>query len=150
MEEDYAKLGEKHSLPDFGVLDTEFEISTIEEESFILRNIRKKIVEKIESSIKLLDDILHPDAGFASYRESSIFSPEEREDIIITYKKLMYFNRVSTELSFSDSDEQNAKFINEFMKEWPGLKQSILSFVGKLKESWKKDVTKKEVVGYLG
>ena len=150
MKELYDKLKEQHSLPDFAVMDKEFEISGIEEENFLLRNIRKKISEKIEFSLKLLDDMLHPDVGFASYRESSIFMPEERDDIVNMIKKLMYFNRLSTELALEDSDEGNAEFIKSFMKDWPDIRVHILGFVRKLKDSWQKDVSKKEVVGYLG
>jgi hypothetical protein len=150
MEELYQEIKQKHHLPAFSLLDQEFEISTIEEETFILRNIRKKITEKIETSIKILDDLLHPEAGFASYRESNIFNEEERDAIIRTYKRLMYFNRVSTELSFKDSDDLNADFINSFMNVWPELRDSVLVFIRRLKDSWNKDITKKEVVGYLG
>jgi hypothetical protein len=150
MEDNYNKLKQKHNLPAYDVLDKEFEISTIDEENFLLRSIRKKIAEKIEFSIKLFDDMLHPDAGFASYRESSIFNTEEREAMANIIKKLMFYNRLSTELSFDDSDEQNAGFIRSFMDDWPDLKKQIISFVRKLKDSWQKDVSKKEVVGYLG
>jgi hypothetical protein len=150
MEDQYNKLKKQHTLPDYDLLDKEFEISTIEEEAFLLRSIRKKMLEKIDFSIKLLDDMLHPEAGFASYRESSIFNEAEREQIINTYKKLMFFNRSATELALNDSDESNTKFINDFTQSWPDLKEPILTFVRKLKDSWKKDVSKKEVVGYLG
>ncbi|MBU2561669.1 MAG: hypothetical protein KKD17_05190 [Nanoarchaeota archaeon] len=150
MEELYDGLKAKHRLPAFEVLDREFEISTIDDESFLLRNIRCRIVEKIESAVNLFDDMLHPESGFASYREANVFSDSDRETIILLYKRLMYFNRLSKELYFDDSDELNARFINDFMKEWPELKRSVLSFVKRLKDSWQKDIPKKEVVGYLG
>jgi hypothetical protein len=150
MKEQYSELKKKHKLPDFSILDYEFEISSIEEEAFLLRNIRCMIDEKTELSIKLLDEILHPEAGFSSFRESGIFTQDERERILKVYRSLMYFRRLSTELFFEDSDELNAKFINEFMKEWPELKKSLLVFVKRMKESWQKDVSIKEVVGYLG
>ncbi|MFC1741695.1 hypothetical protein ACFL3V_04125 [Nanoarchaeota archaeon] len=150
MEELYDELRKKHSLPDFKQMDAEFEISSIEEESFLLRNVRKKVLEKIEFSIKLLDDILHPESGVASYRESTIFEKSEQDHVLRLYKQLMYYNRLSVELTFSDSDESNAEFINQFMKDWPNLKKDILLFVRKLKECWRNEIMKKEVVGYLG
>ncbi len=150
MEKLYKQLKEKHSLPEFKLLNQEFEISSIEEEDFLLRNIRKKILEKIEFALSILDDILHPDSGFATYNESGAFSESDRNDILEMYKRLMYFKRLSTELSFDDSDGLNAKFINDFMGEWPKIKETTLVFVRMLKESWQKDITKKEIVGYLG
>lgn len=150
MEKAYKELKEKHSLPDYNSLNQEFEISSIEEEDFLLRNIRKKILEKIDFTLSIMDDILHPESGFSSYKESGAFSESDRNKIIEMYKRLMFFKRSSTELSFDDSDELNAKFINDFMGEWPKMKETSLVFVRKLKESWQKDILKKEIVGYLG
>ncbi len=150
MEELYNKLKENHALPDFNVLDAEFEISAIEDEVFLLREIRKCVAEKIESSIKFLDGLFHPDPGFASYREAELFNNADREAMISIYRRLMFFKRNNTELTFDDSDELNAKFLNDFMNEWPEIKSSILVFVKRLKDSWKEEISKKEVVGYLG
>ncbi|MBW2997402.1 hypothetical protein KY349_03630 [Candidatus Woesearchaeota archaeon] len=150
MEELYNKLKEKHVLPDFDLLNKEFELYTIDEDYFLLREIRKKIIEKADSAVKLFDDILHPDPGFSSYREANVFSDSDRDGMIITYKRLMLFKRSATELSFEDSEESNARFINSFVKEWPDLKRSVLAFAKRLKDSWEKDIPKKEVVGYLG
>ncbi|MBW2964597.1 hypothetical protein KY363_04000 [Candidatus Woesearchaeota archaeon] len=150
MEKIYSALKAKHGLPEYSVLDSEFEVSSIEEKSFPLRNIRKKMTEKIEFSLKLLDEMIHPESGFASYHESGMLSPDERERIFVIVRKLMYYDRLSTELFFEDSDELNAAFIKAFMKEWPKLRSGILVFVRKLKDSWQKDVEKKEIVGYLG
>ncbi|MBW2967813.1 hypothetical protein KY362_04975 [Candidatus Woesearchaeota archaeon] len=150
MEELYNQLKARHSLPDFDMMDQEFEISLIEEEEFLLRNIRHKVLDKIESATKLFDNLLHPDAGFASYRESNVFEDKDREEMITLYKRLMFFKRTITALEFDDSDELNAKFINDFMEAWPGMKKQVLDFAKRLRDSWKKDITKKEVVGYLG
>ena len=150
MEKLYNKLKEKHNLPDFDVLNREFELYTIEDENFLLRSIRKKVIDKADSAIKIFDDILHPDPGFASFKESNVFDEQDRERMLITYRRLMFFKRSATELFFEDSEEANAGFINSFMKEWPELKRSVLAFTKRLRDSWEKDIAKKEVVGYLG
>lgn len=150
MEELYNKLKKEHGLPDLEVMDKEFEITTIEEERFLLREIRKKIDEKAEGITKILEGILHPDNTFSSLREADVFTDKEREKILELYQKLMYQHRKSTELGIEDSDKKNIEFINGFMEEWPKIKQEALESVSKLKESWTKDITKKEVVGYLG
>ncbi|MFH1064416.1 MAG: hypothetical protein V1729_05020 [Candidatus Woesearchaeota archaeon] len=150
MEKLYKGLKEKHSLPDFDTLNQEFEISLIEEEDFFLRSIRKNIIEKIDFTLDILDDILHPESGFSSYKESGAFSDGDRDDIFKLYRQLMFFKRLSTELSFGDSDAKNAKFVTDFMAEWPKMKETVLVFVKKLKESWQGEIAKKEIVGYLG
>jgi hypothetical protein len=150
MDDEYAALKKKHNLPDFDILDREFEVSAIDEYTFFLRSVRVKIVEKIDASIKLFNELLHPDSGFASYKEANVFSEADREQILVIYRKLMYYSRRSTELNFEDSDDLNAKFINELMKDWPELRKSILFFVRRMKDSWQKDLSKKDVVGYFG
>jgi hypothetical protein len=150
MDEEYAALKKKYNLPDLGLLDREFEVSAIDEYTFLLRSMRVKIAEKVDSAIKLFNELLHPDSGFAAYKEANVFSEADREQILVIYRKLMYYSRRSTELNFDDSDELNARFINELMKEWPGLKNSILFFVRRMRDSWQKDLTKKDVVGYFG
>jgi hypothetical protein len=146
----YEPLQKKYSLPDFSLLDSEFDLYTLEYECYFLRGIRRKIAEKLESAIKMFDQVLHPEAGFAAYREANTFNEADRENLLNLYRRLMYFHRLSTELDFTNSESADAKFINEFMKEWPNLKKSILSFVVRMKDSWQKDISKKEVVGYLG
>jgi len=146
----FDPLKKKYSLPDFSLLDSEFDLYTIEYECYFLRSIRHKMVERIESVTKMFDQVLHPEAGFSAYREANIFTDKDREDIINLYRRLMYFHRLSTELDFNSSEAADAKFINDFMKEWPVLKKQILAYVVRMKDSWQKDISKKEVVGYLG
>jgi len=147
---DFNKLKSRYSLPAFELLDKEFDISTIEYDFFLLREIRKKIAEKIEGATKIFDDLLHPEAGFAKFREAEIFGEQEREQLLVLYRKLMYYDRLSMELSFNDSDDLNAKFIVDFCKEWPNLKKQIISYVARMKESWQKEIPKKDAVRYLG
>ncbi len=151
MEDIYQELRKKFSLPEFNILDQEFEIGSIDEdEHFPLREIRKKIDDKIEGITKIMEEVLHPERSIASFREANAFTDKEREDLLELYSRLMFFHRRTTELYIEDSEEENAEFIKELMKEWPELKKKTLGFVKKLKESWKKEITKKEVVGYLG
>jgi hypothetical protein len=150
MKDRYESLKKKHSLPSFEALDNDFEIFSIEEDQILLREVRERIVDKIELAIKMFEDILHPDSGFASYKEAAIFTDNDRDMANLIYKKLMYYHRYAKELSFGDSDELNAKYINEFMKEWPELKKGILKFIRMMKDSWLKDIPKKLNLGYMG
>ncbi len=150
MEDIYTELKQRHGLPEFSILDKEFDIGELEDEHFLLRGIRKKIEDKIEDITKIFERLLHPESSFSSYREANSFSDEEREKMLDVYSRLMFFYRQATELSIEDSDEENAKYVNDFMKEWSGMKKEIMIYIKRLKESWTKEITKKEVVGYLG
>ena len=150
IEELYKKLQKEFSLPKYEDMDKEFEISSLEDEQFFLRHIIENIDEKISDVTKIFEGLLHPEGSFSGYREANSFTDEEREKMLDAYKKFMFFHRRATELSIDDSDKSNAEFINDLMKEWPGMKKEALSFVKRLKDSWTKEITKKEVVRYLG
>ena len=100
MEELYKDLKAKHDLPDYGLMDKEFEISAIEDETFVLREIRKTMAEKIDASLKFLDNLFHPDPGFANYREAELFNDKDREDMVSIYRRLMFFILSTPQLLF--------------------------------------------------
>ena len=54
----YDSYKKKLKLPDFNELDVEFEISSIEEEGFVLRKIRRKIVDKVIEFSDVLNRIV--------------------------------------------------------------------------------------------
>ncbi|MGC9310054.1 MAG: hypothetical protein ACP5D2_05165, partial [Candidatus Nanoarchaeia archaeon] len=58
----YSKLKEKYSLPDFQSLAEEFDIEKIgeKESSFLIRDIRKVIGEKINAYLNLFETFLNP------------------------------------------------------------------------------------------
>ena len=150
LKEKYDILQTELKLPDFDTLDNYFDISSLDESVFLLRSVRKKMCEKIDYFCNILDDIIHPESSFASLRESGIFSDKEKDGILESFKKLMYFSRLSIELNVKDDEQTNAVFINNFMQEYPDLQKKLIDIIIKLKESWKSAIDKKEIVGYFG
>ena len=151
IKEQYGKLKEKYDLPGFKEVDKEFEISAIENESFLLRGIINKIVERIDFFSGLFEDLLQPDPSLLkSMYEAKIFNDEERKTIYTLYKKLMVLNRQSVEVSLKREEKEDAVFIGNTFDEWKELKTSISKIVDKLKDSWKKEADSKEELGYLG
>ena len=153
MKESYEPLKREFNLPSFEELDSFFDISSIEDATFVLRAVRKKIAEKIDYFCSILDDIIHPESSFASFREATVFTDPEKEEVLELYKKLMFFSRLSIELNIEDSNAENADFINKFMLKYPEIKKHLKIIIIKLKESWEGDIDKKElkeIVGYLG
>jgi len=150
MKELYTELQDKHSLPPYKQMDEEFELSGIENEEHYLRNVRRKMVEKIDKVIGILDDILHPESSWASMVEEKVFPEEQGKKVLATYRRLKYYYRRNSELQVKDSDEENTKFINDLYAEWQGMQNEILAIVSKLKDAWTQELTTKEKVGYLG
>jgi hypothetical protein len=147
----YEELQKKYKLPSYNEMDNEFEIACIEDsEKFLLRNIRRKIAEKLEAYNKVIEAILMPESNLTSLYEYQIFSDEEKRKLYLFYKKFMYFDRMSIETSVDEDDKKTSEFINEFWKEWPAMKKKISEIVRNLKDGWTKEIKLKEEKSYLG
>ena len=140
----------KFKLPDYKELNFEFDISSIESNDFVLRAIRKKIIEKIDSYTTILGDLLQPDAGISSMHELNFVDEKVKQDIINLYSKMMTIKRESEKIEIYNDEKENADFINFVLVEWKNLKQKLLKTMTLLKESWKKEDEVVKDLGYLG
>lgn len=84
VKEAYDKLRKQfNDLPEFNLLNNEFEISSIEKEDFLLRQIRRRTTERVETILKLADEFLHPGAEtFTSFYECSCFDEAEKKALL--------------------------------------------------------------------
>jgi len=149
IKEEYNKLQKKYNLPNFEDMNNEFEIITIEKIDFLLREIRRKISEKIELLAKLLEGILQPETTLTHFKESNIFSDEEREEVYGLFRSLMFFHRASIETALNENDKKTADFINSFWKKWTKIKNNLEKTVKKVKDSWEKETEFKQELSYI-
>jgi len=146
----YNELEKKFSLPSYEELNNDFEISSIEEEAFLLRAVRRKIAEKLDIYSKIIEQILMPESNQASILECQLFSQEEKNKIYSLFKRIMYFDRMSIETSINETEEKTAEFINKFYKEWNSIKEQLKIIFSELKQGWTKEFNFKEDNNYLG
>ena len=146
----YKKLAKKYDLPDYDKLNSQFEIGSIESNEFLLRDIRKKIGEKMGIYSRNLDSILHPEATLTDLYESKFFTDEEKNKIFQIYKKLMILNRTSLVVSTVLQDTEEVKFINKASNEWDSFLKEFKKIFEKLKDLWKVDTDIKEHLEYFG
>ena len=151
IKEEYDKLLNVHDMPNFEDLDNEFEISTIDKKKFLLRNIRRKMLDKFDAIKLLLEDILQPDTNsFASMYETRTFNDGEKKKIYKIYKTLMIIERTANSLSLKSDGNQDAEFIQDTFDKWNKIRLELGEYVSKLKESWQKEASEEETVGYFG
>ena len=149
----YETLRKKHKqykLPEFEELDSEFEISRIEHEGFLLREIRKKISEKIGDIAGMLERMLQPEANLADLYESRVFGENEKKRMFELYKRLMAAERQAAELSILNDKQLDVNFIKSFLMEWKKLKPELANYIRALKEAWEKETEEGETAGYMG
>jgi len=150
MDEQYKRLKEKYGLPEYALLDADFEISTIEQKSFLLRSVMKKILEKMELYTKLLEDLMHPESNLASMYECNIFSSEEKKEIFRLFKKLLYYHRLAIELDLQYEEKSCAKYLVDFFSDWTVIKRDLGKIVSQMKRSWTLELNDKLDSGYFG
>ncbi len=146
----YNELKKKYSLPDFEELNKEFEISTIEHEDFLLRQIRKKIADKINKMCEFLEDLLSPDNSIANIYEYKAFDDDEKKDIFKLYKKLKVLEKLALELSLNPDEAKEAEFINNFFNSWDKIKSEMTTIIKKIKTFWEQETSKTHNLGYFG
>ena len=146
----YEVFMEKYKLPSFEELDSEFEISAIDSESFLLREVRARVSDKVGEVGSLVEAVLHPETNLVDLYESRIFDEQEKNELFELYKKLMAADRNLAELSVLNDEELDAAFIKSFSAEWKKLKPELVKFIRKLREAWEKETDEREVAGYMG
>jgi len=150
-EKQYNELSKKFLLPEFKNLNEEFEISDLEETSFLLRAIIRRIAEKFDFYTTMLEEVLQPDtSNLYAMHETRFFDENEKKQMYELYSRLMNFNRQSIEVNLEHNEKNEVGFINNVFNEWDELKQELLGFINKMKSSWKIEADIKEDLGYLG
>tara|TARA_Y100000310_G_scaffold94955_1_gene92785 strand:+ start:19986 stop:20453 length:468 start_codon:yes stop_codon:yes gene_type:complete len=151
IEQEYYKLSKKYKLPKFNELDSEFEISNLESKRFLIKNILRKIVEKLEFYIEVIGNLVHPDASsLSSMYEIRYLSDDEKNEMYVLFKKMMKAERSIVEVVLRNDEKQQVEFLNGFFNEWADMKKELVSYLSKIKESWSKESSIEEDVGYLG
>lgn len=155
MAEDIKKqwedLKKKYELPSFKEMDADFEISSVEETNFPTKAVVEKILDKVEFYAGLINELLQPDpANIYSMHETRFFDENEKKSLYGLYKILMANQRKCIELFLTNTEKDNAEFISSFYKEWQNIKEQLLRFVVRIRESWKDESEIKEDLGYLG
>ena len=151
IKNEYQKLSKRYSLPLFEKIDNEFEISTIENEKFLLRQIRRRIIEKLEVIIKLFDELIQPEASsYAQIYEYKAFEEEEKKEVYNLYKKLLAFYREAFVIDIQTDEKKEADFFKRLFDLWLEEKEKIIKIINKIKQSWETESKSDEELGYFG
>ncbi len=150
MKEEYNKLKKSLKLPDFKKIDNEFELSDLEETSFLLRDIRRKMIDKVDFYAKILEPIIQPETNIVCMFECKAFDDDEKLEIYDMFRKMMSLVRSSAELSLECDDKKEAEFISELSEEWDKLKPKLMEKISKMRKSWQKKIDIKETQEYFG
>ncbi len=147
----YEKIGAKYKLPKFEDLDSEFEIRLIEDQHFLIKEVRRAILNRIRSISAFFLPVLDPHPSeLHSLVEMGAFNSKEKDALFKFYKKLSYWMHRGITVSMI-SEEAEAKFINDLWKDWPELKTKARGYMEKITDEWLNGKKKeKEDIHYVG
>ena len=118
---------------------------------FLLNNILRKVAEKLEFYTNLINDIMQPDtSSLSSMHETRFFSENEKNDMYALFKNIMKSYRNIIELILENNEKNQAEFLKKFFIDWFNIKKQLINYLGKMKDSWDKETTVKEELGYFG
>ncbi|MBW3004393.1 hypothetical protein KY310_00995 [Candidatus Woesearchaeota archaeon] len=152
MKEIYDKLKKEFDLPDFDVLNNEFEIITIEPDGFFLREIKRKINERLSSACELLTKLIQPETtSLVDLYEYRCFDDSEKKKIFALFCNVMYLKRKINESELLLDDKVDAAIIKQAAETWPKLRKQMIPFVKELEVCWEKTPeSDTELKEYLG
>ena len=134
--------GFNHKLPRFDDINNEFEIVLIKNKKLLLRQVRRRMNEKVIFFCRIAEDLIYPThQHIINSTEINNFSEKEKKDIKILYKTLIKFDRESLALDVNPSNEGDAEFINKLFNFWSDIKKSMSKIVKSMRESWDKETT---------
>src|SRR3989344_7052165 len=91
IKEEYNELTKKHKLPKFDDINEDFELEFIKEKSFLLRQIRRRINEKVIFFCRIIESLLYPtQQHIINVTEVTNFSDDDKKEIEDIYKQLMF------------------------------------------------------------
>jgi hypothetical protein len=149
LKEDYAIFEKKYGLPNFKDLNEEFEIEHLTEieTDFLLRIIRKTILEKITFFSKFIGMIINPGEGGSlfSFSVAKTLNQENRKELAKLYGEISKLQLESLKRDISYSEKEEAGFIKHLFSFWEEeTKKTLLETLKIIESNWENESKKSE------
>ena len=150
LRKQYEDLAKKHGLPRFEELDSEFQVSALEDVQLLLPEIIGKMLEKIQTYADFLGEILQPDTNLVNLYESRVLGEPDKKEAYDVFRRLMMWKRRSLDVGLAGNPQAESAFVAGLFAEWKALKPRLAGLVGKIADSWESDSEEVEKLGYFG
>jgi len=142
FKEIYDELAEKHGLPEFKKIAEDFDIEKItdKESTFLIREVRRTINEKISAYIHLFETLINPTSPpMFIFSILKNISPEDKDTIKKAYKNLSRTQIEVMKLDTIYNEVAEVKFINETFARWQETKKTIYELIERFESSFEED-----------
>ncbi len=147
LESAYNKLKTEYDLPEFEKISEDFDVEkNIDKEPvFLMRDIRRIIVEKTSAYLQLFETLINPNSPpmfvFSILRN---VSTEDKDTIKEIYKILSRIQIEAMKLDIIYKEDAEAKFIVETFNVWQKSKLTIYKLIEKFEMNFESDDTSKK------
>jgi len=147
IEKAYNELRQKHNLPEFKKLIQDFDLEKNQdkEPTFLLREIRRAINEKIMAYTHLFENLINPNTPpifiFSILRN---ISTDDKNTIKEIYKTLSKTQIKIMKLDTIYNETAETKFINDIFNKWQELKPKIYKLIENFETNFETDDTSKK------
>lgn len=136
---EYDKFGKKYELPDFDSLAEDFDIEKIVEKpsTFLLREIRKAMNEKISVFLQLFETFMNPSsAPMFVFSLLKNVDNDGKEKIKEVYKKIAKIEIKVLKLDILYDEKNEAGFIKDSFEKWQEIKKDVLPLFEKIEKDF--------------
>ena len=142
---EYEKISKKYKLPEFEIINNEFEIDFIEKKEFLTRAIRRRMNDKLLFFARIIENVIYQStqSQISSY-ENSFFTDERKLELVKVHKQLMAFERTSLLLDIETTDEKDIDYIKNLLENWEEFKKELKDIAETMQSSWNKNLEEKE------
>ncbi len=146
LKQEYKKIQEKHNLPGFEEMNSNFNIEKAAEVEvdLLIREIRRFVADKLANYMRFAEAILNPvNVPMFVYSLIKSLDVQEKEKLTEIYKKLSKNELKLIELDINYSEEKEALFIRDSYKMWQEMKEDLLDVIEKANKNWDNKVESK-------
>jgi len=152
LKQEYGKLALKYKLPDYKMVNEEFDIEPLAEKETetLLREIRKVIMDKVIAYLRFAEMLINPsNAPMFFFTILKGINFDDKKLLEEVYAKL---GRLEVEVIVADNDyseQGEAEFIKHVFSEWAEIKKNMRVVAKALQSGWDKKHERREK-SYLG
>ncbi|MGV8161858.1 MAG: hypothetical protein ACP5N2_00820 [Candidatus Nanoarchaeia archaeon] len=150
LKEEYTKLKQKFDLPDYELINKDFEIESINPEENVLREIVKEMHGTVDFYSRLLENLIQPDSKLCDMKEAGNLTKEEQTTIMDLYRRCMLINRTLLLVDLDYNEKEAATAINDTYKTWQEVKSELKPILIKMRDTWRGQAKKETYGGYYG
>lgn len=145
-----AKPKELKNIDNYEELDRFFEVSSIKDPEFLLREVRRKIIEKYEGVIDIFNSFLHPDTNIIQVNDTYTLSSEDKDEIIKILRQFTVIIKNHQLLEIESNDDEELKFCSTALETYKANVKIIKRIISKVQQSYMNNIKVKDEVHYLG